>query len=132
MPREMRRLPESTFLVGGGCTMALAYLIVAAAPTWPWAALGSGLIGFGFSLCHSTLQIRATEAYPQARATALALFAFSLFSGSSLGSVGFAWASGHVGYGGAFATCGLLFLVFTGTAWRVLARRVAWESGPAR
>jgi predicted MFS family arabinose efflux permease len=132
MPFLVRRLPESAFLVGGGCIMAVAYLIVAAAPTWPWAALGSGLIGFGFSLCHSTLQIRATEAFPQARATALALFAFSLFSGSALGSVGFSWASGRVGYGGAFAGCGLLFLVFTATAWRVLARRVVWESGSAR
>jgi len=132
MPFLVRRLPESAFLVGGGCLMAFSYLLVAAAPSWHWAALGSGLIGLGFSLCHSFLQIRATEAYPRARATALALFAFSLFSGSSLGSVGFSWASGRVGYGAAFASCGLLFLVFTATAWRVLARRVAWESGSAR
>ena len=127
MPRLLRRFPESTLLASGGSAMGAAYLIAAAAPSWHWVALSTVLIGLGFSSFHSTLQTRATEAFPHGRATALALFAFSLFSGSSLGSLGFAWLSGQYGYARAFACGGVLFLVLTVATWRLLGRRLLWQ-----
>jgi predicted MFS family arabinose efflux permease len=74
------------------------------------------LIGVGFSLCHSTIQTRATEAFPGGRGTSLALFAFSLFLGSALGSVGFGAVLDRLGYGAAFGSAGLLLFVFTALA----------------
>jgi predicted MFS family arabinose efflux permease len=54
--------------------------------------------GFGFTAMHTTVQTRATELAPRARATGIAVFAFSLFLGGSLGSI--IWAQGfeRIGY----------------------------------
>ena len=41
--------------------------------------------GFGFYMFHNTLQTKATEMAPQARGTAIAVFAFSLFMGQASG-----------------------------------------------
>ncbi|QSO47842.1 MFS transporter [Alicyclobacillus mengziensis] len=56
------------------------------------------VLGLGFSYCHSTLQTYATDLLPSARATAMSVFAFSLFTGSGLGPMaagavfsGFGW-----------------------------------------
>lgn len=127
MPGLLRRFPESKLLVGGGCAMGLAYLLVAGAPSWLWAALASALIGFGFSVCHSTLQTRATETFPSGRGTALSLFALALFSGSSIGSVSFSSVSDELGYAAAFGVCGVLFFAFTAAAWRLLGRTRSLE-----
>lgn len=47
--------------------------------------IGFVILGFGFSYCHSTLQTYATDLLPGGRATAISVFAFSLFLGSGLG-----------------------------------------------
>jgi predicted MFS family arabinose efflux permease len=78
-------------------------------------------------LCHSTIQTRATEAFPEGRGTSLALFAFSLFLGSALGSVAFGIALERVGYGATFVGAGLLLFAFTGLALRALGRPQALE-----
>lgn len=51
--------------------------------------VGFIMLGFGFSYCHSTLQTYATELLPGGRATAVSVFAFSLFLGSGLGPMAF-------------------------------------------
>jgi MFS family permease len=101
--------------------MGGAYLISAWAPSYLWVGFACALIGAGFSLCHSTIQTRATEAFPGGRGTSLALFAFSLFLGSALGSVGFGALLEHVGYGATFGTAGLLLFVFTGACLAAIA-----------
>ena len=83
---------------------------------------------FGFSLCHSTIQTRATEAFPGGRGTSLALFAFSLFLGSALGSVGFGTLIERVGYRATFGSAGLLMFVFTALALAALGREPLLES----
>ncbi|MEH7197475.1 MFS transporter [Priestia megaterium] len=60
---------------------------------WGWQSvisltLGFIILGLGFSYCHSTLQTFATDLLPKGRATAVSVFAFSLFLGSGLGPVG--------------------------------------------
>jgi predicted MFS family arabinose efflux permease len=115
LPRLLLRVSERELLLAGGGLMGCAYLISAWAPSMLWVGFACALIGAGFSLCHSTIQTRATEAFPGGRGTSLALFAFSLFLGSALGSVGFGALLEHVGYGATFGTAGLLLFVFTGS-----------------
>lgn len=129
LPRLLRRTRERSLLLGGGAAMALAYLICARAGSWPWIAVGCLLLGSGFSLCHTTLQTRATELLPSGRGTALALFAFSLFSGNALGTVGAGYAVDSLGYGITFGGLGIMMLAFTALLSRLSgARRIAREN----
>ncbi len=125
LPRLLRRASEQELLAVGGGLMSVAYLVSAAAGRFLWVGVGCVLIGAGFSLCHSTIQTRATEAFPEGRGSSLALFAFSLFLGSALGSVAFGATLERVGYGVTFAGAGILLLVFTGLALHALGRSPA-------
>jgi predicted MFS family arabinose efflux permease len=65
-------------------------MTIAFALDWAWHSsivlmLSFIVLGLGFSYCHSTLQTYATDLLPRARATAMSVFAFSLFTGSGLG-----------------------------------------------
>ena len=128
LPRLLTRVSERELLFFGGGLMAVAYLLSAWAPSAGWVGLACALIGAGFSLCHSTIQTRATEAFPGGRGTSLSLFAFSLFLGSALGSVGFGALIERVGYSATFATAGLLLFVFTALALAALGREPLLES----
>lgn len=122
LPRVLRRVAERELLVVGGGLMGLAYILSAWAPSFVWVGVACVLIGTGFSLCHSTIQTRATEAFPGGRGTSLALFAFSLFLGSALGSVGYGALLERVGYRATFGSAGLLLFGFTALALGALGR----------
>lgn len=128
LPRILRRASERELLLVGGSLMGVAYLISAWAPAFVWVGLSCALVGAGFSLCHSTIQTRATEAFPGGRATSLALFAFSLFLGSALGSVGFGALIERAGYAVTFGLAGLLLFVFTAITLSALTRDRMVES----
>lgn len=128
LPRLLGRVSERELLLVGGSLMGFAYLLSAWAPSFIWVGLGCALIGAGFSLCHSTIQTRATEAFPGGRGTSLALFAFALFLGSALGSVGFGALLERVGYGATFGSAGLLLFVFTALALAALGGERLVES----
>jgi predicted MFS family arabinose efflux permease len=132
LPPLLRRVSERSLLAMGGGAMASAYLLSAVAWSWWYVAASCLLIGAGFSLCHSTLQTRASEAFTRGRGTALSLFAFSLFSGSALGSVCVGYASEWLGYGPTFGAAGVLLLAFTGVVVRVLGRRQTVASATAQ
>jgi predicted MFS family arabinose efflux permease len=123
LPRLLRRMSERQLMGIGGSAMASAYLLSAVASRWEVVATACALAGAGFTLCHTTLQTRATEAFPQGRGTALALFAFSLFSGSALGTVCAGYVSDALGYGCTFAVIGVLLAAFTATVVRLLGQR---------
>jgi predicted MFS family arabinose efflux permease len=116
LPRLLRRFSERGLIMLGGVMMGGANLLNAVAPHWGWVAASCALVGAGFSLCHSTLQTRATEVFARSRGIALALFAFSLFSGSALGTVCVGYAADVIGYGPTFAITGGLLFGFTGLA----------------
>jgi predicted MFS family arabinose efflux permease len=122
LPRLLRALPERRLLALGGTALASAYLASALATAWWVVALGCAALGAGFILCHTTLQTRATEAYPSARGTAVALFAFSLFLGSGLGTALLGSVLEWVGFGTLYALLGLLLLVFTAIVVRLLGQ----------
>jgi predicted MFS family arabinose efflux permease len=82
----VRQLGEQRMIVAGGLLSGLAFLGLALLDGW-WLAIPASLVlGLGYYLIHSTLQTRATELAPSARGTAVALFAFCLFSGQGLGA----------------------------------------------
>jgi len=84
--RLVLRFSERAMVLIGGLLMASAYLLVGLRPVQLFFPLGMLLTGCGFVIAHSTLQARATELSPSHRGTAVALFAFSLFLGTGLGT----------------------------------------------
>lgn len=81
----LRRIGSTRMPILGAAMMTVGFGLV-----WGWTnvvglTVGFIVLGFGFSYCHSTLQTYATDLLPNARATAMSVFAFSLFLGSGLG-----------------------------------------------
>ncbi|MDA0238047.1 MAG: MFS transporter, partial [Proteobacteria bacterium] len=67
--------------------------------------------GFGFYILHNTLQTKATEMYPQARGTAISIFAMSLFGGQALGTIVFGILATIYGYPISFISVGVCMLI---------------------
>jgi MFS family permease len=67
----------------GAAMLGLGYLIAAAIPQPPGILAASLLAGAAYAFLHSSLQTWATEVVPEARGTATALFAASLFIGAA-------------------------------------------------
>ena len=88
----LARLDRPRLLVCGALVMVLGLATLAASvrlpgagATWTAALAGCGIAGFGFYMLHNTMQTLATQIAPQARSTAVGLFAVSLFLGQSVG-----------------------------------------------
>jgi len=95
--RFVAGLGEPGLAAGGGLVLAAGYLALAYAPV-AWVSVpGIMLIGVGFYMLHNTLQVNATQMAPEARGSAVSLFALCLFTGQSVG----VWLAGKVvdGYG---------------------------------
>ncbi len=82
------KLGPSRMVVVGGLVMGTAILTLSM-PFLPWwVGIGCFFVqGFGFFLMHGTYQAVATELAPEARGSAVALFACSLFFGHALGPI---------------------------------------------
>jgi predicted MFS family arabinose efflux permease len=122
LPRILRRFPERVLLATGGLALGTAYLLSALAGHWLWVAGACLLLGVGFILCHTTLQTRATEAFPRGRGTAVALFAFSLFLGSGVGTAVLGAVLEVVGFRALFVLLGVMLFAFTAVVVRVLGQ----------
>ncbi len=83
----LRRLGIGRILVGGGFFAALALVILGFAGDWKLDFAALLLMGLGFYMMHNTFQAQVTEVAPGARASAVALHAFSFFCGQALGVV---------------------------------------------
>jgi len=84
-------------------------------------AAAIAMLGFGYIALHTTLQTRATEIVPEARGTAVALFAFWLFMGGAIGAALFGPLV-DAGWHRAFlAICGVSLLGLGALAVRLLA-----------
>lgn len=112
------RLAESNRLLVGGALLAGGYLALLVVRPWPLSVVPLLAMGAGFALFHSTLQTRATELLPAARGTAVAVFAFSLFVGGSIGTAGFGWLVTAAGYTPLLLGAGLGLLTVTALAHR--------------
>jgi YNFM family putative membrane transporter len=85
--RLISRLGEVGLAYSGGAILGGAFALLAFAPDWRWCVPACFLGGLGFYMLHNTLQTNATQMVPEARGTAVALFASSLFLGQAIGMV---------------------------------------------
>lgn len=83
--RWLAALGERGLALLGAALIAVGLLALAWAPAVGWAMLGCFLAGLGFYMLHNTLQVQATQMAPEARGTAVTLFACLLFLGQSTG-----------------------------------------------
>jgi predicted MFS family arabinose efflux permease len=101
-PWLVRRLGERGMVLWGGIGLAAGLAAIGLATAWWVVAAAQAVLGLLFFMLHGVLQARATEALPEARGTAVAGFAMSLFLGQSLGAVVFGTLIAEAGFRPAF------------------------------
>jgi len=120
LPWFRARLPERHLAVLGGGLMGGGYLLMAVSRSIAAFAAAIVMLGFGYIALHTTLQTRATELAPEARGTAVALFAFCLFLGGAIGSAAFGPVVDHGWHRLFLAFCGVSLLALGAMAVRLL------------
>jgi predicted MFS family arabinose efflux permease len=120
----LRRIGEPGLAKLGGVAAAVAFATIAGAPSWPWVLPGCLVAGFGFYALHNTLQTNATQMAPEARGTAVSLFACCLFLGQSIGILVAAWVLDHFSASAVFAVSALGLLIL-GCTFAILVQRRA-------
>lgn len=93
--RWLALLGERGLALLGAGLVAVGLLLLAWSPVAAWAVLGCFFAGVGFYMLHNTLQVQATQMAPQARGTAVTLFASLLFLGQSTGVLAVAVSVDH-------------------------------------
>lgn len=83
----LRTIGPRGMLLAGGMAGAAANLTVGIGGSWQIDAAALVLLGMSFYLLHNTFQTQVTEIAPDARASAVAIHAFSFFVGQALGVV---------------------------------------------
>lgn len=110
--RLVNRIGELGILRLGGTLLGVAFVLIGVMPAWQWFIPLVVLLGMGYYTMHGTLQTRATELAPEARGTAISLFAFFFFMGQATGPQMLGSILKASGYGAAFITAGVgLFTV---------------------
>jgi MFS transporter, YNFM family, putative membrane transport protein len=101
------RIGELGVLLLGGTLLGLAFVSIGVMPSWPWFIPLVVVLGMGYYTMHGTLQTHATELAPEARGTAISLFAFFFFMGQATGPQLLGSVVRSHGYGAAFITAGV-------------------------
>ena len=96
-------LGERRMVIVGALLMSACYFGLALAPSWQFCVPVLIVCGFGFYVMHNTLQTLATELAPDARGTAVSLFAFSLMIGQGAGVALLGTIIDRFGYSAAFS-----------------------------
>lgn len=118
----LRRLGIRRILAGGGIFAGLALVILGLGGDWKVDAGAMLLMGLGFYMLHNTFQAQVTEVAPNARASAVALHAFSFFCGQALGVVFMGIGLRNIGLMAATAVAALVIVGVGLTASFVLRR----------
>lgn len=79
------RFGERGLVIWGGIGLAIAFTIIAITPVLWSAVVASAICGLSFYMLHNTLQTNATQMAPEARGSAVSLFAAALFIGQTAG-----------------------------------------------
>ncbi len=109
--RLVPRIGEKGILLLGGTLLALASVLIGALPVW-WLFIPAMIVyGMGYYTMHGTLQTRATELNPQARATTVSLFAFIFFLGQGLGPIAMGQTIKALGYTWGYFAAGAALLL---------------------
>ena len=85
----VRGLGQRRMVVIGGAIAGAALFAFGLGAPWQADAVAFVALGLGFMMLHNTLQTLATELAPEARGSAIALFAFSFFVGQGFGPLAF-------------------------------------------
>jgi predicted MFS family arabinose efflux permease len=109
-------------LASGGVIGAVALVGLAFAGDWKLDAAAMLVLGLGFYMLHNSFQTQVTEVAPRARASAVALHAFSFFCGQALGVVLIGFGLRSAGQATTFIACALIILA-VGLAASVLLTR---------
>lgn len=104
----IRLLGERGMILSGGLIMAMGYVTFVFIPEPKWVYPLLTVTGFGMYVMHNTLQTLATEIAPNARGTALALFAFVLMSGQGIGVALYGVIIDGVGYMAAYSSAAIV------------------------
>jgi predicted MFS family arabinose efflux permease len=83
--RAVRRAGEQGLVVLGGAALALGYTGLALSGSLVLSTLSIAMLGAGFYMLHTTVQIHVTHVAPEERGSAVALFATFLFLGQASG-----------------------------------------------
>ncbi|MEZ0170616.1 MFS transporter [Microvirga sp. TS319] len=118
----LNNLGIGRILLGGGLCAAAALVALGFGGDWTFDFAALLLMGLGFYMLHNTFQAQVTEVAPQARASAVALHAFSFFCGQALGVVVMGFGLRHVGLAASTTTAALVILGVGLTASMVLRR----------
>jgi predicted MFS family arabinose efflux permease len=103
-----KRMGRTAIMRAGAAIIMVGMTGVAFAPTWPLEMAAFTVVGMGFYMLHTGIQTEATELAPEARGSAVALHAFSLFLGMAVGPVIYGAAIGWVGAPAAVLAGGLV------------------------
>lgn len=106
--RIVRLLGERGMIQVGGLIMAAGYAILTFIPAPIWAFPLLAITGFGMYTMHNTLQTLATEIAPNARGTAISLFAFVLMSGQGIGVAVYGFIIDRHGYPPAYLSAAVV------------------------
>jgi predicted MFS family arabinose efflux permease len=117
----IRRLGESGMVRTGGVCVLAGFTLMTMIPDWHLSALANVLLGFGFFLVHNTLQANATQMAPDARGSAVSLFAFCLFMGQASGIALLGVVLDRAGYIPVFVFCGIAMVALSQWFARMLA-----------
>ncbi|GJE60473.1 MFS transporter [Methylobacterium trifolii] len=120
----LRFLGMTRMLVAGGAICAGALLVVGLAGRWQVDCAALLALGLGFYMLHNTFQVQVTEVAPGARASAVALHAFSYFCGQALGVAILGAAIQGLGQFAALAACAAIILATGLASAHLLARPV--------
>lgn len=81
----LRTLRLRGMLRAGGVVAGTALIVLGLGGPWPLAMVAMLFLGLGYYMLHNSFQTQVTELTPTARASAVALHAFSFFVGQALG-----------------------------------------------
>jgi predicted MFS family arabinose efflux permease len=118
----LSRLGLGRMMAAGGALAALALLGLGFAGTWQLDAFGMVVLGLGFYMLHNSFQTQVTEVAPNARASAVALHAFSFFCGQALGVVAVGIGLRSLGQAATFAVAATMIVAVGLAAAKVLTR----------
>ena len=105
----IRALGERGLVAAGGALGAVFYLVLVLSPHWALAVPCTVTLGLAFYLIHNTIQTRATEVAPDARGSAVALYASAWALGQAGGVAAMGLAVAAVGYAPAIVASGIGF-----------------------
>jgi len=109
--RLLRGLGQRGLVVAGGASAFAAYALAMLTPVPGMFACCTVALGFAFYMLHNTVQVKATEMAPEARATGLALYSAAWALGQAAGVAAMGLAVSVAGYRPPIIAFGACYLV---------------------